>query len=94
MNKAITHEEFLNYKNQRSSLIEKKNKRSDLLDAIYAIKKQLMAYELSFDQLQEEIDIDSDNLTNFIEDLGIKYELGVGVYNFSETEPHIITEVN
>ena len=45
-------------------------------------------------QNQEVIENAETQFQDFIDDLGKKYQLGDGIFNISETEPHIIKIVS
>ena len=94
MEKSITKEEYLKYQEYRNSILSKKGQRSDLLDSLYALKRNLILLEQEYDLVQEDIDNTTNECQSYIEYLGTKYNLPTGLYNISEQEPHFITVAN
>jgi predicted nucleic acid-binding Zn-ribbon protein len=88
--KALTKEEFNNYTQLRSGILNLKGKRSDIFDEIRNVEKQIEFLQNEFRQNQEIIESAEMDFKNFIDDLAKKYELGNGLFNISETEPHVI----
>jgi predicted nuclease with TOPRIM domain len=88
--KALTKEEFNNYAQLRSGVLNLKGKRSDIFDMLRNIEKQMASLQEEFRANQEMIEKLEMEFQAFIDDLGKKYELGNGLFNISETEPHVI----
>ena len=57
-------------------------------------EKQMQSLQAEFAQNQEVIENAETQFQDFIDDLGKKYQLGDGLFNISETEPHIIKIVS
>jgi predicted nuclease with TOPRIM domain len=88
--KALTKEEFNNYAQLRSGVLNLKGKRSDIFDMLRNVEKQMASLQEEFRANQEMIEKLEMEFQAFIDDLGKKYELGNGLFNISETEPHVI----
>lgn len=94
MDKALTPSEYRDYIDLKNTTINLKAQRSDLLDALYEIKKRTTFLENEYDKLQDEIDQKTDEFNIMLEQVAEKYNLDQGVYNFADTEPHSITLAN
>jgi hypothetical protein len=92
--KALSKEEFNNYTQMRAGILNLKGKRSDLFDMMRKTEKQMQSLQAEFAQNQEVIENAETQFQDFIDDLGKKYQLGDGIFNISETEPHIIKIVS
>jgi hypothetical protein len=92
--KALTKEEFNNYSQLRAGILGLKGKRSDLFDEIRNVERQMEFLQNEFRQNQEIIETSEKDFKKFIDDLAKKYNLGDGLFNISETEPHIIKIVS
>jgi len=88
--KTLTKEEFNNYAQLRSGVLNLKGKRSDIFDMLRNVEKQMASLQEEFRANQEMIEKLEMEFQAFIDDLGKKYELGNGLFNISETEPHVI----
>jgi len=92
--KTLSKEEFNNYTQMRAGILNLKGKRSDLFDMMRKTEKQMQSLQAEFAQNQEVIENAETQFQDFIDDLGKKYQLGDGIFNISETEPHIIKIVS
>ena len=92
--KTLSKEEFNNYTQMRAGILNLKGKRSDLFDMMRKTEKQMQSLQAEFAQNQEVIENAETQFQDFIDDLGKKSQLGDGIFNISETEPHIIKIVS
>ena len=92
--KTLSKEEFNNYTQMRAGILNLKGKRSDLFDMMRKTEKQMQSLQAEFAQNQEVIENAETQFQDFIDDLGKKYQLGDGIFNISETEPHTIELVS
>ena len=88
--KILSKEDFSAYAQLRSDVLNLKGKRSDLFDMLRNAEKQIASLQEEFRANQEMIEKLEMEFQTFIDDLGKKYELGNGLFNISETEPHVI----
>ena len=92
--KTLTKEEFNEYTQMRAGILNLKGRRSDLFDMLRNAEKQMQAMQSEFASNQELIETAETQFQTYIDDLGKKYELGNGVFNISESEPHVIKIVS
>lgn len=89
--KVLTKEEYEELLGYRQRVVELKNARSDIMDQMQRLKKQMEFAENQFGSVQSSIDSSEDQMNFKFQELMKKYEVSGGQIAIADTEPHVIT---